>query len=220
MFARLLARCAHTRIGQRSPGGVQAEKLVLDARVQGLQACALRPSAIFGPGDRLTVPSVAARAKQGKMKYIIGSGENLFDWTYVENVAHAHALADAALSTRGSPAAGEAFFINNDCPVLFWGMMGDICEGLGYARPSIRLPVWLMMWVAMISVWVSCMFGVTTDLNPMRIRVCSVERTLSCEKAKRLLGYAPVVDMKTAVDRTLATFQHLRKDAPVEKKDE
>lgn len=198
----------------------QAEKLILGARVGGLQACALRPSAIFGPGDRLTIPSVAARARQGKMKYIIGSGDNLFDFTYVENVAHAHMLADAALRAPDSPAASQAFFISNDSPVLFWGMMGDICEGLGYARPSIRLPVWLMMCVAVVSVWLSRVFGIQTDLNPMRIRVCSVQRTLSCAKAKDLLGYAPVVDMKTGLDRTLATFPHLRKDADGDKKAE
>eukprot|EP00892_Ulva_mutabilis_P002344 jgi/Ulvmu1/1210/UM109_0008.1 len=198
----------------------QAEKLVLQSAVEGLQACALRPSAIFGPGDRLTVPSVAKRAQQGKMKYIIGSGENMFDFTYVENVAHAHALADAALATPSSPAAGQAFFINNDEPVLFWGMMGDICEGLGYARPSIRLPVWLMMCVAVVSVWLSRLLGIATDLNPMRIRVCSVERTLSCAKAKRVLGYAPVVDMKTGLQRTLATFEHLRKNTSGDKKAE
>lgn len=199
---------------------MQAEQLVLDARVEGLQACALRPSAIFGPGDRLTVPSVADRARQGKMKYMIGSGENLFDFTYVENVAHAHALADAALRAPASPAAAQAFFINNDSPVLFWGMMGDICEGLGYARPSVQLPVWLMMFVAVVSVWLSQTFGVKTDLNPMRVRVCSVERTLSCAKAKQLLGYAPLVDMKTGLERTLATFQHLQKDADDNRKSE
>lgn len=199
---------------------VQAEQLVLQAEVEGLQACALRPSAIFGPGDRLTIPSVAQRAKQGKMKYIIGSGKNMFDFTYVENVAHAHVLADAALCKPESPAAGQAFFINNDEPVLFWGMMGDICEGLGYARPSIQLPVWLMMLVAIVSVWLSRLLGISTDLNPMRIRVCSVERTLSCAKAKKMLGYAPIVDMKTGLERTLATFDHLRNAVPVDKKAE
>ena len=30
------------------------------------------------------------QAKAGKMKFIIGSGDNEIDWTYVGNVAQAH----------------------------------------------------------------------------------------------------------------------------------
>jgi nucleoside-diphosphate-sugar epimerase len=190
---------------------MQAERIVLAANDATLATCALRPSAIFGPGDRLMLPSVAARARAGKMRYIIGDGSNNFDWTYVGNLAAAHLVAAEALSP-GSPAAGEAFFITNDEHYPFWTMMGDICEGLGYARPSVRLPVWLMMLVATVLVYACALLGRQSDLNPMRVRVCTVERTLSCEKAKRVLGYKPAVDMQRAIELTLESFQHLHKD--------
>lgn len=48
-------------------------------------------------------------AKNGKSKYQIGNGKNLFDWTYVENVAHAHAIAADKL-TEGSAIAGQVEF--------------------------------------------------------------------------------------------------------------
>jgi nucleoside-diphosphate-sugar epimerase len=199
---------------------VQAEKIALSANVPGLSVCALRPSAIFGPGDRLMVPTVIKRAKAGTMKYIIGDGQNMFDWTYVDNVTHAHILADEALQKEASPAAGQAFFINNDEPVLFWGVMGDICEGLGYGRPYIKLPVWLMMIVAVVAVWASRLLGFDSELNPMRVRVSSVERTYSCEKAKKLLGYSPKVDMKAGIAAMLESFPHLHKDYDASKKSE
>ena len=71
---------------------IQAEKLVLQASgAKGtLATCALRPSGIFGEGDVTFWPTVAAKAKQGKMRFIIGSGTNLVDFTYVGNVAQAH----------------------------------------------------------------------------------------------------------------------------------
>lgn len=56
----------------------------------GLATVALRPSGIFGEGDPLLVPLTVAKAKEGKMSFIIGSGENLMDFTYVGNVAQAH----------------------------------------------------------------------------------------------------------------------------------
>lgn len=58
--------------------------------VKGLATVALRPSGIFGEGDPLLVPTIVAKAKQGKMGNIIGSGANLMDFTYVGNVAQAH----------------------------------------------------------------------------------------------------------------------------------
>lgn len=71
---------------------IQAEKLVLEANGANgtLATCALRPSGIFGEGDVTFWPTVVAKARQGKMKYIIGCGDNLVDFTYVGNVAQAH----------------------------------------------------------------------------------------------------------------------------------
>lgn len=34
----------------------------------GLLTCAIRPSGIFGPGDRLSVPKAVEAAKSGKLK--------------------------------------------------------------------------------------------------------------------------------------------------------
>ena len=51
---------------------------------------ALRPSGIFGEGDRVMVPTLVRQAKLGKMKFIIGNGKNQMDFTYAGNVAQAH----------------------------------------------------------------------------------------------------------------------------------
>lgn len=67
--------------------------VVLSANGQGgLSTVALRPSGIFGPGDPLFVPTIVDKARAGKMKYIIGNGTNVMDFTYVGNVAQAHLL--------------------------------------------------------------------------------------------------------------------------------
>src|SRR5579875_2946409 len=74
---------------------ILGEKLVLAANGRGgLATVALRPSGIFGEGDTLLVPLTVANAKRGKMKYVIGSGRNFMDFTYVGNVAHAHLLVN------------------------------------------------------------------------------------------------------------------------------
>lgn len=72
---------------------IKGEQLVLDANgADGLATVALRPSGIFGEGDPLFVPVAVEKARVGKLKFIIGNGSNLIDFTYVGNVAHAHIL--------------------------------------------------------------------------------------------------------------------------------
>ncbi|KAI9443103.1 C-3 sterol dehydrogenase [Lactarius indigo] len=72
----------------------KAEELVIAANgIDGLLTVALRPAGIFGPGDRQVVPGFAKVLKEGRSHFQIGDNTNLFDWTYVGNVAYAHILA-------------------------------------------------------------------------------------------------------------------------------
>lgn len=74
----------------------RAEKEVLAANQpeeSGFKTCALRPAGIFGVGDRQALPGFFNVLATGKTGWQIGDNLNLFDWTYVDNVAHAHLLA-------------------------------------------------------------------------------------------------------------------------------
>lgn len=197
---------------------IQGEMLVLDAQCDTLSTCALRPSGIFGEYDQLTVPTIVAKAKAGKTKYIIGNGKNMMDWTYAGNIARAHVLAALALFHQGSHAAcaGKAYFITNDEPRPFWGMMGDICEGLGYQRPRIHLPYHVIMIIACFVQYIilpmfKC-FGrnIETDFTPFRIAVSATNRTFSCARAKKDLGYVPDVSIDAALQRTFQYFEGLQ----------
>ena len=95
---------------------------------------AIRPHGIFGPRDPQAIPTMIQTAKAGKMKFIIGSvrnkhlsyvvndddvvvvvvvvvagcrdGENIVDFTYVDNVVHGHILAAENLH-KDSSVAGK-----------------------------------------------------------------------------------------------------------------
>ena len=83
--------------------------------------------------------------KDGKTKYQVGLNDNLFDFTYVENVAYGHVLAVLALlSTHklGSTVPidtervdGEAFFITNGEPVYFWDFARAVWHEAGDRLP-------------------------------------------------------------------------------------
>lgn len=53
---------------------------------------------IFRPRDPQLVPILIKMAGKGKVKFVIGNGENLVDLTFVENPVHRHILAAEYLS--------------------------------------------------------------------------------------------------------------------------
>lgn len=108
-----------------------AESIVLNAnrKYGDMLTVALRPACVFGEGDVQTIPSMLTAYKKGQTKFQLGQNTNLFDFSYVGNVAYAHILATIALLSTlalSTPPLdyervdGEAFFITNDSPLYFW----------------------------------------------------------------------------------------------------
>ncbi|GJU94422.1 3-beta hydroxysteroid-dehydrogenase/ decarboxylase-like protein isoform X1 [Tanacetum coccineum] len=196
----------------------EGEALVIKVNgVNGLLTCCIRPSSIFGPGDKLLVPSLVAAARAGKSKFIIGDGTNMYDFTYVENVAHAHICAERALASDGSAskrAAGEAYFITNMEPIQFWEFMSLILVGLGYERPRIKIPASVMMPIARMVERVYTIlapYGMKVpQLTPSRIRLLTCYRTFNSAKANDRLGYSPIVPLQEGLKRTIESYSDLR----------
>lgn len=140
-------------------------------------------------------------------------------------VQAAKALADPK---RAPSVAGKAFFVTNQQPIRFWEMLGNVCEGLGYARPSIHLPFLLLIFIAAIFEYVirpllKPFKELNTDFTVNRMLIASTQRTFNNAAAIQHLGYKPKVPMDEALKRTLLTFEHLRnpdaKDKQSKKKD-
>ncbi|XP_019417426.1 PREDICTED: 3beta-hydroxysteroid-dehydrogenase/decarboxylase-like [Lupinus angustifolius] len=196
----------------------EGEGLVIKANGKdGLLTCCIRPSSIFGPGDKLLVPSLVDAARAGKSKFIIGDGNNLYDFTYVENVAHAHICAERALASEGKvseKAAGEAYFITNMEPIKFWEFLSLILEGLGYERPRIKIPASVIMPIAHLVELIYKLLGPygmkVPQFTPSRVRLLSCSRSFDCSKAKDRLGYAPIITLQEGLRRTIDSYPHLR----------
>eukprot|EP00882_Tetradesmus_deserticola_P024676 GHRQ01026983.1.p3 GENE.GHRQ01026983.1~~GHRQ01026983.1.p3 ORF type:complete len:107 (+),score=36.24 GHRQ01026983.1:472-792(+) len=88
-------------------------------------------------------------------------------------------------------------------------------EGLGYPRPSIKLPLLLILFAAMLFEYVirpllKPIKELSTDFTVFRVRIVTRQRAFSCDKAKRMLGYVPAVPLRGGIARTVAHFEHLR----------
>lgn len=179
---------------------------------------AIRPSAMFGEGDVQLIPPGLSAYYKGQTKIQIGNNENLFDFTEITNVAHAHHLAAAALlatsdrDSKGLAAPldhekvdGEAFFITNDAPVYFfdfarmcWAAAGD------KTRPE---QVWKLskevgLFLATLMEWIFFLFRLgKPNLTRQQVRYTCMTRYYNIDKAKKRLGYAPLVGLEDGIKR-------------------
>ncbi|KAJ0969328.1 hypothetical protein J5N97_022205 [Dioscorea zingiberensis] len=199
----------------------QAERIVLGSDgVDGLSTCLLRVCYPFGPGDGVFVPFLVRLAKLGLTKFVIGSGQNMCDLTYVENVAHANICAERALESDKTSVAGNSpIFITNHEPVNLWKFISNILEGLGYQRPGIHLPVKFVLHGALLVRWVCTQLGLGKACNPeitlAIIHMLSCTKTFDCSKAQRLIGYSPVVPLEDGVRSTVDSFFQLAAKTPI-----
>jgi len=190
-----------------------AEKTVLEQNGQGgMLTIALRPSGIFGPRDGQFFPTLIEAARSGKWKYQLGDGKNKQDFTYVGNVAHAHLLAADKL-VDGSKVAGEAYFITNDEPKGPWEIIGKAYQDLGFGKPYIVLPTFLMWYLSLFIDFLVMLVSPFVKLHPsfsfFRVATVTANRYFNINKAKKDLGYKPIVPLNEALDKTIAYFRDL-----------
>ncbi|KAK4566607.1 hypothetical protein RGQ29_002751 [Quercus rubra] len=199
----------------------QAEALVLFANdIDGLLTCALRPSNVFGPGDTQLVSFLVNLAKSGWAKFIIGSGENMSDFTFAENVTHAHICAEEALDFQMASVAGKAFFITNLEPMKFWEFVSLILENLGYPRPSIKVPARMAWYILLLVKWMHEKLGFSNynhSVSAHYVQLASRSRTFNCTAAQKHFGYSPVVSLEEGVTLTIESLSHLTKESCHEK---
>jgi nucleoside-diphosphate-sugar epimerase len=110
-----------------------------------MSACVLRPSVLFGKGDLQLVPPIHACLGKQETPWVVGDGTNLWDVTYVDNVADAHILAAENLMSSKT-AAGEIFFIQNNEPISFRDLSLEIWKNFGHVRSGFLASPGTALW--------------------------------------------------------------------------
>lgn len=210
-----------------------AEDMVLEfngTSPTGMLTIAIRPAGIYGERDTtLTFKMVehAAKSSQRILNFQLGDNNNLFDFTYVGNIAYSHMLAaELLLATKnrldnGGAAPldyervdGEAFNITNDSPVYFWDMARAIWALMDrYVEPHqvFELSESTLTVIGGMLEFAFGLFGKRPRLTRREVRYSCMARYFSCNKAKKRLGYQPIVPLDEGVARSVAYV--LRKDS-------
>ncbi|XP_016297320.1 putative short-chain dehydrogenase/reductase family 42E member 2 [Sinocyclocheilus anshuiensis] len=179
-----------------------AEHMVLAANGRStkggglLHTCVLRPSGIYGPGERRHLHRVMVNVERRLFSFCFGDPNAKMNWVHVDNLVMAHVLAaDALTADKAFVASGQVYFINDGESVNVFEWLTPLFERLGYGRPLIHLPVSLVYSAAILMerlhVALSPIMEIPLLLTRNEVRNIAVSHTFKIEKAQRELGFSP-----------------------------
>jgi dihydroflavonol-4-reductase len=148
-----------------------AERLVLAAAADGLDAVVVNPTTPVGEGDRKPTPTgrMLAGVARGRIRgYVATTGLNVVD---VRDVARGHALA----LERGR--AGERYLLGG-ANVPLADLFAAVAALAGRPRPRLRVPYALAVGAGQLRL-----------VNPHEVRLARIPMYFSSAKAENALGY-------------------------------
>ena len=167
----------------------KADQLVRDSNSDGFETVVLRPRFVWGVGDTTLMPELLAAVDAGRFAWI-GGGGHLTDATHVDNVVEGLMLA----AERGEP--GEAYFVTDGEPVVFREFVSELISTEGVEPPTRSVPAPVAGGLAPVAEGIWRLFRLKGEppLTRLSYWLSSQECTIDISKARRELGYEPIVD--------------------------
>jgi nucleoside-diphosphate-sugar epimerase len=165
-----------------------AEIAVREANGPELETVVVRPRFVWGRGDTTLLPEMVEAVRSGRFAWL-GGGCNRTDVTHVDNVVEGLLLG----AERGSP--GEAYFVTDGEPVVFREFVTALLETQGVEPPDRSLPAWTAAPLARVAeaAWKALPLRGAPPMTRFRAWVLTQQCTIDISKARRELGYEPVV---------------------------
>lgn len=176
-----------------SESKAEAERLVLAANAPGvIETLSIRPRLVWGPRDGSILPAILRMHAEGSFAWLDG-GRARTSTTHVRNVAHALELA----LTAGVP--GRAYFVADEgtrTMRAFLGALVDAAAGVSLGARS--LPSWLARPLARLVEGTYRLLAIrrAPPMTRFAIDMMSSTVTVSDARARRELGYAPIVSVE------------------------
>ncbi len=170
---------------------LEAENIVLKANSPSFRTASIRPPLIWGKGDTSALPQIKAAARNGQLAFI-GGGTHLFVTCHVQNVCH------ALLLVAQSSAGGEAYFVTDGEKLQFRRFITDLLKTQNIDAPhkTVSLGVARTMAHVFAFVWKTFRLKNHPPLFPGMVNTLGLPFIISDDKAKKQLGYSPIISVK------------------------
>jgi nucleoside-diphosphate-sugar epimerase len=179
-------------------------------RQHGAPVTVVRPGWIYGPRDHASFARLARRIEQRKVM-MVGSGENHLPLIYVRDAARGVLLASEA-----DVAEGRCYVLVNDEPVTQRDFLTAIAEEIGAPPPTRRIPYTLAVWIGAVAERLGQVARSRRPPPVMRygMQLLGGENSFSIARARRELGFAPLVDLAEGVRRSVDWYREADALAP------
>jgi 2-alkyl-3-oxoalkanoate reductase len=190
-----------------SESKAEAELVALSANDAALAVTAIRPHAIWGPGDTQLIGRIVERARAGRL-FVVAGGRALIDTTYVDNAADALVVAAEQLSPGGE-LAGSAFVVSNCEPLPVRVLLELICTAAGAPPPRRDLPIWLARGIAGVAERVGARFRPDAEPPATRFLVdqLALAHWFDPRPFRRATGWRPTVSIAEGMRRLAASYR-------------
>lgn len=179
----------------------EAERLAVSfSRARGVPLAVLRPAAIYGPGETRLLKLFRAIAR-GRYA-IVGTGRPHYHLVYIDDLVRGYLLA-----LERPEAVGEAFIIAGPRSLSQAELAAVVAKATGGRVFPFKVPAAPLQWAGSLCEAVCVPLGIEPPLHRRRVEFWTKHRSFSTEKARRLLGYEPRVDVEDGVTRTVAAYR-------------
>jgi nucleoside-diphosphate-sugar epimerase len=180
---------------------LEGERLAREAGQRlGIEVTIVRPSGIYGPGDRRLLKLFRGVAR--RRFPILGSGEIYYHLTYIDDLVEGFRLCGEhpAAANRTYILAGPEVTTLNELVTL-------IADVAGVPPPTRHLPVW-PIWMAGALLEAVCVpFGIEPPIYRRRVEFFTKSRAFDISRARSEIGYAPRIGLREGIRRALDWYR-------------
>lgn len=179
----------------------EAETLALDYhRRRGVPVAVLRPGAIYGPGETRLLKLFRAIAR-GRYA-IVGTGRSFYHPVFIDDL-----VAGFLLALDRPEAVGEAFLICGPSYVSQRDLAALVAKHTRGRVLPFRIPARPIQWAGDLVEAICVPLGLEPPLHRRRVDFWTKSRAFSIEKARRMLGYDPKMDLDQGIAVTTASYR-------------
>jgi nucleoside-diphosphate-sugar epimerase len=179
----------------------EAEKFALAfQRQHDFPLAVVRPTAIYGPGDLRLLKLFRSIAHRRFV--MLGKGTVCLHMVHVSDL-----IAGMRLAAEVDDAIGEAFIIGGDEYITLNCLAARIAALCELPAPKRHLPVWPVYAAGALCEMICVPLRVEPPLYRRRVTFFTKSRAFRIDKAKRVLGYRPCVDLDSGLAETMSWYR-------------
>jgi dihydroflavonol-4-reductase len=180
---------------------LEGERLAREAAGRlGIDVTIVRPTGIYGPGDRRLLKLFGGVARRRWIT--LGTGEIYYHLTYIDDLVEGFRLCGehaGAANRTYILAGGEVTTLNE--------LVAVIAAVAGVPAPRRHLPVWPFRAAAALCEAACAPFGLEPPLHQRRVDFFTKSRAFDTSRARQEIGYTPRVSLRDGIARTLNWYR-------------